>query len=206
MAETQNAPATVEINDAIFCTHYLEVVRSDFSPSHNFLSEYLSPLLTVYRLFLRWKRREWFVLWGGFPPSKHVDDGGSADEPILFTSSTFLSLNSSIVRGLHVLFRHRIRRGYISARSMGLPVCREHFSPPPSLFSNLWYAKKFVACNQCYGWKKQITRARAQAKKASRKWTSWSKAKIDCNGPLLYLYVTHTDCSTLNFVVETLPR
>lgn len=27
MAETQTAPATVEINDAIFCTHYKEVVR-----------------------------------------------------------------------------------------------------------------------------------------------------------------------------------
>lgn len=26
-----------------------------------------------------------------------------------------------------------------------------------------------VACNQCYGWKKQITRSRAAAKKAGRK-------------------------------------
>ena len=37
MAETQNAPTTVEVNDAIFCTHFKEVVRSD---SHVF-SEYL---------------------------------------------------------------------------------------------------------------------------------------------------------------------
>ena len=27
MAETQAAPATIEINDAIFCTHFKEVVR-----------------------------------------------------------------------------------------------------------------------------------------------------------------------------------
>lgn len=27
MAETQVAPATIEINDAIFCTHFKEVVR-----------------------------------------------------------------------------------------------------------------------------------------------------------------------------------
>lgn len=32
MAATESAPATIEVNDAIFCTHYLEVVRSD---SHN---------------------------------------------------------------------------------------------------------------------------------------------------------------------------
>ena len=29
MAETQNTPATIEVNDAIFCTHFKEVVRSD---------------------------------------------------------------------------------------------------------------------------------------------------------------------------------
>lgn len=27
----------------------------------------------------------------------------------------------------------------------------------------------FLGCNQCYGWKKQISRARLQAKKAGRK-------------------------------------
>lgn len=29
-----------------------------------------------------------------------------------------------------------------------------------------------IACSQCYGWKKQITRARAAAKKAGKKSTS----------------------------------
>ena len=39
MAETQNV-TTVEINDAIFCTHFKEIVRSD-AHNHKMSPEYL---------------------------------------------------------------------------------------------------------------------------------------------------------------------
>lgn len=44
MAETQNAPITVEINDAIFCNHFNEVVRSYL---HKMFPEYLSIAYSV---------------------------------------------------------------------------------------------------------------------------------------------------------------
>ena len=49
MAETQNAPSTVEVNDAIFCAHFNEVVRSDL-PDHKLYLE--CQLLIVYQLWL----------------------------------------------------------------------------------------------------------------------------------------------------------
>lgn len=43
MAETQTAPSTVEINDAIFCTHFKEVVR----PVTSIVPHYLDTVLTL---------------------------------------------------------------------------------------------------------------------------------------------------------------
>jgi hypothetical protein len=50
MAETQNAPpATVEVNDAIFCTHFKEVVRSN---PHKITIFPLSTLLIAYSVLI----------------------------------------------------------------------------------------------------------------------------------------------------------
>ena len=50
MAETQSAPSTVEVNDAIFCSHFKEIVRSDphnrrMSPEY-LLFTYSAPIVT----------------------------------------------------------------------------------------------------------------------------------------------------------------
>ncbi|KAI0945211.1 hypothetical protein AcW1_001484 [Taiwanofungus camphoratus] len=53
------------------------------------------------------------------------------------------------------------------------PIAREGIEAPPSTITKdgEYQCKKHgsAACNQCYGWKKQITRARTAAKKAGRK-------------------------------------
>lgn len=88
MAETQTAPATIEVNDAIFCTHYKEVVRFLFPQS-----------MFSYWVFVFWQctecnfdgREENDSFFGvGFlhhynTHAINVDDGGSADETIFVT-------------------------------------------------------------------------------------------------------------------------
>ncbi|TBU55104.1 hypothetical protein BD310DRAFT_979868 [Dichomitus squalens] len=53
------------------------------------------------------------------------------------------------------------------------PIDREGLEAPASSVNKegQYQCKKHgsTACNQCYGWKKQITRARAAAKKAGKK-------------------------------------
>lgn len=61
-----------------------------------------------------------------------------------------------------------------SVNKEGVYQCKKHGSPCTCLGLPLpvlaWFAERcLVACNQCYGWKKQITRARTAAKKANRK-------------------------------------
>ncbi|KZS97130.1 hypothetical protein SISNIDRAFT_482067 [Sistotremastrum niveocremeum HHB9708] len=52
-------------------------------------------------------------------------------------------------------------------------IDREGIEPPTSTTNKdgVWQCKKHgsAECNQCYGWKKQITRLRAAAKKAGKK-------------------------------------
>ncbi|KAJ7823032.1 hypothetical protein B0H13DRAFT_2446498 [Mycena leptocephala] len=53
------------------------------------------------------------------------------------------------------------------------PIDREGIEAPPAIVNKdgVYQSKKHAsaACNQCYGWKKQIARARAAAKKAGKK-------------------------------------
>ncbi|KAA1473582.1 hypothetical protein DENSPDRAFT_840043 [Dentipellis sp. KUC8613] len=53
------------------------------------------------------------------------------------------------------------------------PIDREGFEAPAASMNKegVYQCKKHgsVACSQCYNWKKQITRARAAAKKAGKK-------------------------------------
>lgn len=91
MAETQNAPSTVEINDAIFCTHFKEVVRSD---SHNcktspkyLLIAYSVPIVTSM------EEKRMIRSLGWVPPSyKHMAAG-----VLTKSSSYFNSLRISLV-------------------------------------------------------------------------------------------------------------
>ncbi|KAJ7023154.1 hypothetical protein C8F04DRAFT_1135176 [Mycena alexandri] len=99
MADTTTAPApaTIEINDALFCTHFKEVC-ADCS----------------------FDGREENDAFFGFDP---IDRDGIEAPPAIVNKE-------------------------------GLYQCKKHAS---------------TACNQCYGWKKQITRARTAAKKAGKK-------------------------------------
>ncbi|KAI9461332.1 hypothetical protein HD554DRAFT_2130205 [Boletus coccyginus] len=95
MADVQ--PATVEINDAVFCTHFKEVC-SDCNY-----------------------------------------DGREENDAFY---------------GLDPIDREGIEAPTVVLNKEGVYQCKKHGS---------------VGCSQCLGWKKQITRARAAAKKAGRK-------------------------------------
>ncbi|KAF8877647.1 hypothetical protein CPB84DRAFT_1736105 [Gymnopilus junonius] len=98
MAETQAAPpATVEINDAIFCTHFKEVCA-------------VCPF-----------------------------DGREENDSFF---------------GFDFIDREGIDCPPATQNKDGVYQCKKHGS---------------ASCNQCYGWKKQITRARTAAKKAGKK-------------------------------------
>ncbi|KAI0065047.1 hypothetical protein BV25DRAFT_1799217 [Artomyces pyxidatus] len=51
----------------------------------------------------------------------------------------------------------------------GVYQCKKHGSACTLRIRDDTHATSTAACNQCYGWKKQITRARAAAKKAGKK-------------------------------------
>lgn len=87
MAETQTAPATVEINDAIFCTHFKEVVSRRFAYLHspNANCEIVSnrscmltsfPSSLVHRVQLRRQGGERFLLWGGLLHHRRLPEPG----------------------------------------------------------------------------------------------------------------------------------
>ncbi|KAJ7664243.1 hypothetical protein B0H17DRAFT_1091996 [Mycena rosella] len=99
MADTQTAPAptTIEINDALFCTHFKEVCAE-----------------------CSFDGREENDAFFGFDP---IDREG-------------IEAPAAIVN------------------KDGVYQCKKH---------------ALTGCNQCYGWKKQITRARTAAKKAGKK-------------------------------------
>ncbi|EDR06724.1 uncharacterized protein LACBIDRAFT_299866 [Laccaria bicolor S238N-H82] len=121
MAEVQTAPATVEINDAIFCTHYKEVC-SDCS----------------------FDGREENDSFFGLDP---IDREG-------------IECPASIVNKDG---NYQCKKHGSTGTSLVPSICS---SPPhPTRISPLIG----LGCNQCYGWKKQINRARTAAKKAGRK-------------------------------------
>ncbi|RDB18429.1 hypothetical protein Hypma_000345 [Hypsizygus marmoreus] len=97
MAEIQAAPATVEINDAIFCTHFKEVCA---------ICQF---------------------------------DGREENDSFF---------------GYDFIDREGIEAPASTVNKEGAYQCKKHGS---------------AGCNQCYGWKKQITRARTVAKKAGKK-------------------------------------
>ncbi|KAF9524334.1 hypothetical protein CPB83DRAFT_798007 [Crepidotus variabilis] len=98
MAETQTAPTTIEINDAIFCQSHLKEICSDCSFD-----------------------------------GREENDG---------------------FYGFDTADRDGIECPASTLNKDGVYQCKKHGS---------------AECNQCYGWKKQITRARVAAKKAGRK-------------------------------------
>ncbi|KAJ4482596.1 hypothetical protein J3R30DRAFT_3656592 [Lentinula aciculospora] len=97
MTEVESSPATIEINDAIFCQHYKEVCA-----------------------VCGYDGREENDAFFGFDP---IDREG--------IEASAATLNKD-----------------------GNYQCKKH---------------ALTGCNQCYGWKKQITRLRTQAKKAGKK-------------------------------------
>ncbi|GAW04186.1 hypothetical protein F5879DRAFT_1021424 [Lentinula edodes] len=97
MAEVESSPATIEINDALFCQHYKEVCA-----------------------ICGYDGREENDAFFGFDP---ID-------------------------------REGIEAPSATINKDGDYQCKKH---------------ALTACNQCYGWKKQITRLRTQAKKAGKK-------------------------------------
>jgi len=97
MTDTAAAPTTIELNDAIFCTHFKEVCAD-----------------------CNFDGREENDAFFGFDP---ID-------------------------------REAIEAPGAAANKDGVYQCKKHGS---------------TGCNQCFGWKKQITRARVAAKKAGKK-------------------------------------
>jgi hypothetical protein len=70
--------------------------------------------------------------------------------------------------------RDGIEPPQVSTNKDGEYCCKKHASPSMCLYPqtpdiNRNIVPFGVACNQCFGWKKQITRARTAAKKAGRK-------------------------------------
>ncbi|KAK7029647.1 hypothetical protein VNI00_014345 [Paramarasmius palmivorus] len=97
MAETAPAPATIELNDALFCTHFKEVCED-------------------------------------------CGYDGREDNDAFF--------------GFDPIDREGIEAPAATLSKDGVYQCKKHGS---------------AGCNQCYGWKKQITRLRTAAKKAGKK-------------------------------------
>ncbi|KAF9458394.1 hypothetical protein BDZ94DRAFT_1325564 [Collybia nuda] len=97
MAEVQAAPTTVEINDAVFCTHFKEVCTD-------------------------------------------CDFDGREENDAFF--------------GYDPIDREGIEAPASTTNKEGIYQCKKHGS---------------TGCNQCYNWKKMLTRARTVAKKAGKK-------------------------------------
>ncbi|KAE9391846.1 hypothetical protein BT96DRAFT_858855, partial [Gymnopus androsaceus JB14] len=110
MAETETAPTTVEINDAIFCQHFKEVC-SDC----------------------------------GY-------DGREENDAFF---------------GFDFIDREGIEAPAAIVNKDGNYQCKKHALTGKSII--LFGFGTLSQCNQCYGWKKQITRLRTQAKKAGKK-------------------------------------
>ncbi|KAJ3815078.1 hypothetical protein EV368DRAFT_38925 [Lentinula lateritia] len=119
MAEVESSPATIEINDALFCQHYKEVCA---------ICEY--------------DGREENDAFFGFDP---IDREGIEAPSATINKDGDYQCKKHALTGkssLNILDD----QGMTSERNYHIP-----------------------ACNQCYGWKKQITRLRTQAKKAGKK-------------------------------------
>ncbi|KAJ6488883.1 hypothetical protein C8R45DRAFT_827100 [Mycena sanguinolenta] len=108
MAETATAPATIEINDAMFCTHFKEVCTD-------------------------------------------CDFDGREENDAFF--------------GFDPIDREGIEAPLATQNKDGVYQCKKHGGAGECSFGFLLGRP----CNQCFGWKKQITRGRAAAKKAGKK-------------------------------------
>ncbi|KAJ3932358.1 MAG: hypothetical protein NXY57DRAFT_894342 [Lentinula lateritia] len=120
MAEVESSPATIEINDALFCQHYKEVCA-----------------------ICGYDGREENDAFFGFDP---IDREG------IEAPSATINKDGDYQCKKHALTGKSSRRL--------LDIDDKHNSERTHHVS---------ACNQCYGWKKQITRLRTQAKKAGKK-------------------------------------
>ncbi|KAH9946476.1 hypothetical protein B0H21DRAFT_743576 [Amylocystis lapponica] len=109
--------ASVEINDALFCSHFKEVV-----------SGWL--MLRYGRITLTWHA----------PQCAQCSFDGREENDTFF--------------GFDPIERAGLEAPASSVNKEGQYQCKKHGS---------------AACTQCYGWKKQITRARTAAKKAGKK-------------------------------------
>ncbi|KAJ7240126.1 hypothetical protein B0H12DRAFT_1024847 [Mycena haematopus] len=129
MADTAPAPATIEINDAMFCTHFKEVCTD-----------------------CAFDGREENDAFFGFDP---IDREGIEAPPASVTKD-----------GLYQCKKHASTSDFLHSvlYLAVLPIPHLPYPSPRSSPHSL-----ITACNQCYGWKKQITRARAAAKKAGKK-------------------------------------
>ncbi|KAJ7076762.1 hypothetical protein B0H15DRAFT_790275 [Mycena belliarum] len=129
MADTQPAPApaTIEINDALFCPHFKEVCGE-----------------------CAFDGREENDAFFGFDP---------IEREALLAPAAIVNKD-----GVYQCKKHAATGEWFALSAPGRPsapfvlrVCIPLVTVPP------------LRCTQCYGWKKQITRARAAAKKAGRK-------------------------------------
>ncbi|KAJ7746159.1 hypothetical protein DFH07DRAFT_869625 [Mycena maculata] len=127
MADTQAAPApvTIEINDALFCTHFKEVCAE-----------------------CSFDGREENDAFFGFDP---IDRAG-IEAPLAIVNKD----------GVYQCKKHAS-----TGESPALIHCPVHVTS--SIFLAFSYTHTRAGCTQCYGWKKQITRARTAAKKAGKK-------------------------------------
>jgi hypothetical protein len=73
--------------------------------------------------------------------------------------------------------REAIQPPAVTQNKEGVYQCKKHGSTGSSILflghvddrhQNIIF-ERFTGCNQCFGWKKQITRARTAAKKAGKK-------------------------------------
>ncbi|KAF8990947.1 hypothetical protein BDQ17DRAFT_1255340 [Cyathus striatus] len=121
MADTASAPATIEVNDAMFCTHFKEVCD-----------------------LCAFDGREENDSFFGFDP---IDREGIECPAATMTKD-----------GIYQCKKH-------GSTSTFLLQSRCLSCLAPLNYTN----SRLIGCNQCYGWKKQITRARTAAKKAGKK-------------------------------------
>ncbi|KAJ6474552.1 hypothetical protein DFH09DRAFT_1218100 [Mycena vulgaris] len=148
MADTQTAqaPATIEINDALFCTHFKEVCTE-----------------------CAFDGREENDAFFGFDP---IDRDGMEAPPAIVNKDGVYQCKKHALTGASMLFLlHPSPPSSLLPRSASTSsFLRRH--PPPSPRPSVVHRADYrttAGCNQCYGWKKQITRARTAAKKAGKK-------------------------------------
>ncbi|KAJ7677047.1 hypothetical protein DFH06DRAFT_1169598 [Mycena polygramma] len=141
MADISTAPAaaTIEINDLMLCSHFKEVCAD-----------------------CNFDGREENDAFFGFDPIDR--EGIEAPPAIVNKDGVYQCKKHALAGAFFSFFLPRPPTSLPPSSSSPLPYSL--FLPYPGLMLiNLLR----VACNQCYGWKKQINRARTAAKKAGKK-------------------------------------